>query len=110
MTHSNAASERTFSMGNNIGKVLSVILSQWINVSVVTPSFSWSEHVLQVGHLIQRLFFTVISFQSFPFPGGNHVLVRFNIITPMQHNVGLLVSQSARKICSLSLDHAMRSM
>ena len=25
--HSNAASERTFSMGNNIGKVLSVILS-----------------------------------------------------------------------------------
>ena len=33
MSHSNAASERTFSMGNNIGKVLSVILSQWLNVS-----------------------------------------------------------------------------
>ena len=31
--YSNAASERTFSMGNNIGKVLSVILSQWLNVS-----------------------------------------------------------------------------
>ena len=28
-----AASERTFSMGNNIGKVLSVILSQWLNDS-----------------------------------------------------------------------------
>ena len=31
--HSNAASERTFSTGNNIGKVLSGILSQWLNVS-----------------------------------------------------------------------------
>ena len=30
--HSNAASERTFSMGNNIGKALAV-LSQWLNVS-----------------------------------------------------------------------------
>ena len=30
---SNAASGRTFSMGNNIGKVLSVILSQWLNCS-----------------------------------------------------------------------------
>ena len=28
-----AASERNFSMGNSIGKVLSVILSQWLNVS-----------------------------------------------------------------------------
>ena len=27
------ASERTFSMWNNIGKVLSVIPSQWLNVS-----------------------------------------------------------------------------
>ena len=32
MPHSNAASEGTFSMANNIGKVLSVILSQWLNV------------------------------------------------------------------------------
>ena len=36
--HSNAASVglRTFSMGNNIGKVLSVIISQWLNVSGTT--------------------------------------------------------------------------
>ena len=32
MTHGNAVSERTFSRGNNTGKVLSVILSQWLNV------------------------------------------------------------------------------
>ena len=31
-----AASERTFSMGNDIGKVVSVILSQWLNVSWTT--------------------------------------------------------------------------
>ena len=31
--HSNAASERTFYMGNNIGNVVSVIPSQCINVS-----------------------------------------------------------------------------
>ena len=33
MPHNNAAPERTFPMANNIGKVLSVILPHWLNVS-----------------------------------------------------------------------------
>ena len=49
ISQNKSASERTFSNWNNIGKALSVILSQWLNVSwtpsVVTPSFSRSQYV-----------------------------------------------------------------
>ena len=63
----------------NIGKVISVILSQWLNVSLtisvvgLTPSFSWSKIYCKFPPS-SSVFSPLFS----PFPGGKHVLARFN--------------------------------
>ena len=78
---------------------------------VVTPSFSWSQYILKVDHIIQRLSSTVIScrdIQCFSSHCGNHVLVRFN---PYLHATSMCwwFNHFVRYV-GLSFDPAMRSM
>ena len=102
---------------NNIGKVLSVILSQWLNVSwtpsVVSPSFGRSQYVESCSSRPASFLQCIGScrLQCFPFLVVTMSLL-ISILTSMRN---LCVGgQSVRNICrknlSLSLDPAMRSM
>ena len=104
---SKSASERRFSMGNNIGKVFSVILLQWLNRLLelhrigicCNPRHSVVANILKVV-ISSSVFPPLLSpVQSVPLLVVTILLFVLGLILELPYKSYVFVSQSPHKIC-----------